>query len=459
MGMINAAAETFKAAGTELVVVYQMTWSTGGDCMVVRPGVKTPKDLEGKTIAIQLYGPHMDYAAKLLATAGVKPSDVTFRWLKELTLPEYDTKGAIVDPVSAFTASSDIDAVMCIIPDGLTLTSGGKVGTGAEGSVKGAKILLSTKTASRVIADVYAVRKDYFDANKAKVQSFVHGLMLGEEALRDLLKNKAAQKANYSKLLTRSADLLLGSPQATGDIEALLADCTYVGHSGNVAFFTGGFFTGEKTTRNLEILTNEIQTSYIGMGLMSGRVALEPANWDYKTLGKGLKYVEAMPSTVVLPPIELKHFGEEGTLFEIEIYFEPQQITFPEEDYADDYQQALEDSQTYAGAIVLIEGHADPLGIAKAIREGKSPTVIAQMRQAVKNLSQMRANAVRTSYLNFCRKAGMVVDDDQFTAVGLGVKSPKFNPPKNKQQWAANRRVVFRIKQVEAELTEFVPLD
>ena len=466
MGMINAAAETFKEAGTELVVVYQMTWSTGGDCVVVRSSVKSPKDLEGKTIAIQLYGPHMDYAANLLAATGIKPSDVTFRWFDELTLPERDTGGAIVDPVSAFAASSDVDAVMCIIPDGLALTSGGNVGTGAEGSVKGAKILLSTKTANRVIADVYAVRKDYFDANKTKVQSFVHGLMLGEEALRDLVKSKAAQKTTYAKLLTRSADLLLGSPQATADVEALLGDCEFVGHAGNVAFFTG-----EGTTRNLTVLTNEIQASYIGMGLVSGKVALKSADWDYATLGKGLKYAKAVAPRRAFDPArvakavterieaEATTWETEGTLFVIEINFAPNQATFSEADYEDDYRKALEIAQTYGGAIVVVEGHSDPLGILKARRAGKSLTVVGQMEQAAKNLSLTRANAVRTSYLNFCKNAGMIVDDSQFATVGIGVKSPKFNPPRTADEWAANRRVVFRIKQVEAELDEFVPLD
>ena len=100
-----------------------------------------------------------------------------------------------------------------------------------------------------------------------------------------------------------------------------------------------------------------------------------------------------------------------------------------------------------------------PLPILKARKAGKSLTVVTQMEQAARNLSLMRANAVRTSYLNFCTKNGMVVDDSQFAAVGIGVKSPKFNPPRTRDEWAANRRVVFRIKQIEAELDEFVPLD
>ena len=60
---------------------------------------------------------------------------------------------------------------MAISPDALKLTSNGTVGTGSEGSVKGARMLLSTKTASRIIADVYAVRKDYLTRTERKCRS------------------------------------------------------------------------------------------------------------------------------------------------------------------------------------------------------------------------------------------------------------------------------------------------
>jgi outer membrane protein OmpA-like peptidoglycan-associated protein len=157
--------------------------------------------------------------------------------------------------------------------------------------------------------------------------------------------------------------------------------------------------------------------------------------------------------------VEPTTWETEGTLFVVEIYFEPNQPDFDETRYADDYRKALELSQTYGGAIVVIEGHSDPLGVLRARKQGKSLTFVSQMEQAAKNLSLSRANAVRDSYLNFCKNAGMVIDDSQFTPVGMGVKAPKFNPPRTKEEWAANRRVVFRIKQVEAELDEFVPLD
>src|SRR5262245_36660897 len=464
MGMINAAAEVFKAAGTDLVVIVQLTWSTGGDTMTVRPSIRTPNDLKGKTLALQLYGPHMDYMANILRSVGIRPAQTTLRWLKELTLPTYDTQGAIVDAVSAFAADETLDAVMAISPDALKLTSGGSVGTGAEGSVKGARVLLSTKTASRIIADVYAVRKDYFDAHRAQVQKFVYAALQSQEALSELMANKASQQAKYRQILAKAADLLLGASQATADVESMLGDCEFVFHAGNVAFFTG-----VGTTRTLTTLTEEIQPAFIDMGLMSARVPLQSAGWDYNQLAAGLKHTRAVATARFDPgraqqavekqlAVEPGAWETEGTLFVIEIGFEPNQSVFAEDRYASDYQKALQVAQTYGGALVVIEGHSDPLGILQAQQKGERAEVLDQMRQVAKNLSLARANAVRSSFIHYGKDHGISVDQSQFIAIGRGVEAPKFNPPRTKEEWAANRRVRFVIKQVESELTEFKPL-
>jgi ABC-type nitrate/sulfonate/bicarbonate transport system substrate-binding protein/outer membrane protein OmpA-like peptidoglycan-associated protein len=464
MGMINAAAEVFKAAGTDLVVLVQLTWSTGGDTMTVRPSIRTPNDLKGKTIALQLYGPHMDYLANILNSAGIRPAQVTLRWFKELTLPTYDTQGTIVDAVSAFAADDKIDAVMAISPDGLKLTSNGAVGTGAEGSVKGARMLLSTKTASRIIADVYAVRKDYFDSHRSEVQKFVHAVLRSQEALTELLTNKSSQQAKYSQLLGKSADLLLGAPQATADVESMLGDCEFVFHTGNVAFFTG-----VGTTRTLTTLTEEIQPAFIDMGLMTKRVSLQAAGWDYNQLAAGLKNTRAIATAKFDPSraqqavekqlaVEPGAWETEGTLFVIEIAFDPNQSVFAEDRYAKDYEKALQIAQTYGGALVVIEGHSDPLGILQAQQKGERTEILDQMRQVAKNLSLARANSVRSSFIQYSKEQNIPIDSSQFLAIGRGVEAPKFSPPRTREEWAANRRVRFVIKQVESELTEFKPL-
>ena len=151
LGMINMAAEAAsRDPRTKPVIIYQMTWSAGGDALVVGEGIHSVKDLRGKSIALQAFGPHVDYLTKILADAGLSTRDVTLKWVPDLT-------GTKNTPAAAMRAK-EVDAAMVIIPDALALTSNGTVGTGAEDSVKGARILLSTKTANRIIADVYAVR-------------------------------------------------------------------------------------------------------------------------------------------------------------------------------------------------------------------------------------------------------------------------------------------------------------
>ena len=468
MGMINAASDAFKSTGTQLVVIYQLTWSEGGDAMVVRSD-KTLNNV--KTVALQLYGPHMDYAANLFQKAG-RLSSVQFKWLSQLTISD-PVAGKIVDPVTAFQSDNTLDAVMCIIPDGLLLTSNGTVGTGSEGSVKGSKILLSTKTASRIIADVYAVRKDYYDAHKSEVMKFTKSLMLAEESLRDITKNKSANQSKYRQLMSKSAELLLGSSQFTSDAEALLGDCNFVGYTGNVSFFTG-----KGTTRNFTTLNSEIQKSFKSLGILTTSTTLVSANWDYAQLASGLKYAgstatveQKFDDQKVAKAVENKimaeatEWEEEGTLFVVEINFEPNQSDFSSAKYSGDFAKALDIAETNSGALVIIEGHSDPLGILKAEKalannepDHKSQAEINQMKQRVKSLSLERAQNVRTSFLNYCKKQGVNIDASQFVAVGMGDKSPKYNPPRTNDEWNANRRVVFRIKQVEAELDEFSPL-
>lgn len=464
MGMINFAAPVFEKQGTGLVVVYQLTWSTGGDCIVVRENIRTPADLKGKTIGLQYSGPHMDYIANVIRSAGLKLSDVKIKWLKELTLPGYDTRGKIVDPVSAFQNDNTLDAVMVISPDAMLLTSGGATGTGAEGSVKGAKILLTTKTASRIIADVYAVRKDWFDAHRDEVQKLVYVLMLGRERLHELMNSKTQNHTKYNALLAKSADMLLGSAQATGDVEGLLADCESVHHHGNVAFFTG-----VGTTRTLETLTEEIQSSFLNMNLMNKRADLVSAGWDYAALSGGLTNVGSAPAVPkfdpkkVVPKItadaESEDFFADGTLFFKEMLFKPNQAEFKEEDYAADFEVAIKMIETYGGSLVVVEGHADPLGIRRAEQRGENQTVIEQMKQQAKNLSLKRSRAVLDGFMAYCKKKGLEMDESQFVPLGIGTRTPKYPEPRTKDEWAQNMRVVFRIKQVEAELSDFAPLE
>ena len=462
LGMISMATELLgRDPRTKPVIIYQHTWSSGGDCLVVKTGLNSAADLKGKTIVMQAYGPHVDYLATLLKDSGLKMSDVKIKWVKDLT-------GTPNSPTEAFYDAS-VDAAMMIIPDGLMLTSGGTVGTGAEGSVKGSRIMLSTKSANRVIADVYAVRSDYFNANKATVKKFVHGLLLGEQSLRQLFKNRQAQMTEYQPMIVSTAKILLDSDSATGDAEALYNDCEYAGFRGNVKFFTD-----QNWPRNFARLSEEIQSAYMVAGLLSRKTPITHAEWPYQELSTGLQGIDAadIPRfnveavSKVVAQKQAKGTLNEGELFSFEVFFQPNQNTFAADSYADAFKKVVELASTYGGAVITVEGHSDPLGYLRKQKENAEELVLRKMQQAAKNLSLTRAIAVRDAIMSFAQANGVNLDQSQFTVIGQGISQPKTGlcgaapcPPKTKEDWLSNMRVVFRIIQIEAEESAFRTLE
>lgn len=461
LGMINLAAEALsRDPRTKPVVIYQMTWSAGGDALVVKPGIHAAKDLRGKTIALQAYGPHVDYLTKILADAGLSPRDVKLRWLPDLT-------GTENSPAAAFQ-QGEIDAALVIIPDATVLTSGGTLGTGAEGSVKGARILLSTRTANRIIADVYAVRSDYLNKNRAQVQAFVQGLLQGQERLQQLARDKAARAAEYRALTTAAAEILLDSPQAVADLEGLYADAEFAGWRGNLDFFTNPEFP-----RSIGRLAKETQEAFIGLGLIGQRTPLASAEWDYQQLRTGLKaetgpqasrFDQEQVAAVVARKQRQGTLGE-GELFSFEIFFKPNQNQFSADLYQESFDKVIEYASTYGGALITVEGHSDPLGYLQKLKEGQPEVVLGRIKQSAKNLSLSRAVAVRDSLIAFAQGKGLTLDAAQFAVVGHGIAKPKSGlcgnepcAPKTEREWHDNMRVEFRVLQVEAESAVFKPL-
>ena len=458
--MVNSALEPLAQRGIEMVVIYQLTWSSGGDTIVVRSDVvSTPGELRGRGIAIQRFGPHMLYLATVLKDAGLGPNDVKIRWLRELTIPPYDTAGVAVDPTTAMQRDPNLAAATVISPDMLALTSGGAVGTGAESSVAGAKLLLSTKTAGHVIADVYAVRRDYFEAQRARVEAFVRGLLAAQDEVVALFNARQQRQAEYQSLLRLSAEMLRDSPQATSDIEGLLLDCTFVGYRGNEQFFTG-----QGTLRSFDVLTEEAQDALLSYGLISRRAPLAQAHWDYQQLASGRQAPAPALSEPRFDPVrverltrerELRGTTREGVLFEFQIFFQPNQNEFSVDLYQGEFNRVVNLASTYPGAIIVIEGHADPLRYQQERQRGAAAPVLEQTKQAAKNLSLQRAIAVRESLISFARTPRVVLDSSQFTVVGAGIDRPRYASPNTEQEWQANMRVEFQVIQVEAELERF----
>jgi ABC-type nitrate/sulfonate/bicarbonate transport system substrate-binding protein/outer membrane protein OmpA-like peptidoglycan-associated protein len=455
LAMVQMASEVLaKDNRTKPIVIYQMTWSTGGDALVVKGNIKTPKDLKGKTIALQAYGPHVDYLGKILSDAELKITDVKIKWTKDLT-------GTEQTPVNALY-KADIDAAFVIIPDALKLTSNGTVGTGAEDSVKGAKIMLSTKTASRIITDVYAVRSDYLTANKFEVLKFVKGLLKGQEELQTLFKAKGQKADEFKKMTASAAKILLDSEQALADVEGMYHDASFTGWGDNVKFFKDN-----KNPRGFSQLNSEIKQTLLGLNLISKAIEMQGPSWDFADLKKDLKNT----AESVVPKFNLEKVSQVagksagGELFSFEVKFKPNQNGFSASEYTDSFKKAVDLAATYAGAVMTIEGHTDPLGFLKKKKEGENQLVLSRIKQSAKNLSLTRANAVRDSLLQFAKNKGVSVDPSQFAIVGHGIEKPKTGlcgsdpcAPNTEAEWLSNMRVEFRMIQVEAEENVFQSL-
>jgi len=196
MSQIGQASEVLsRDPRTKPVVFLQLTWSAG-DHMVARSTVPKINDLKGKKVALQWGGPHVGMFDDVLRFANLKWSDVTVIWTDDVTGP----KG----PAEKFRQDKTIDACFAITPDMVDLTSGGfeekstrsKVGDGSEKSVKGAKVIATTLEMSNCIADVYAVRQDFYDKNKPVVEKFAAAYLKASEELVEMRDNREAKDAN-----------------------------------------------------------------------------------------------------------------------------------------------------------------------------------------------------------------------------------------------------------------------
>ncbi|MFN0058185.1 MAG: ABC transporter substrate-binding protein [Planctomycetota bacterium] len=475
---------------TKGVVFLQLTWSAG-DHMVGREQFKTLNDLKGKRIALQKNGPHIGMLDDILRSARLAWSDVRVVWVENLT-----GKGS---PAELFRGDTSVDACMVISPDMAGLTGGlTSKGTGAEGTVKGAHVVVSTAEMSRSIPDVYLCRKDYYDAHPDHIEKFVAGYLQACEQVVALKKDFEAQRAapKYLELL-RLAQTIYGAevlPTLEADAHGLIADATFVGLPGNRSFFLDktnleGF--DAKSRKALDLAESQ--------GYVKVRNAFFPPTLDYPKitqLGK-LTHVEASrDGRVVAEKLDFNASElDENTLLSFTIGFEPDQATFSEEVYGAEFQRAVEQAALFGNAVVVVRGHADPtktlsnfvkVGLQKGVlkRTGTSkadykyfydgrPLDLADTKTILKlidsgafdgatddpratayaalNLSFKRSEAVRDAIVKYAKSKAVLLDASQIQPVGVGVTEPVISRPLNEQEAAANRRVEFRLIRVAAE--------
>lgn len=495
-GMVGLASEAIGSdPRTKGVVALQLTWSAG-DHMIARPGIRTVTDLKGKTIALQKGGPHVSMLDDVLKTAGIGWDDVKIAWCDDLS----GAKGA----AERFRKDESVHACFAISPDMAGLTGGLQAtGTGAEGTVKGARVLVSTAELSRSIADVYVVRKDFYDANRPLVEKFVAGYLKAVEELVEMKKQYETKGSeSYLKLLG-TAQKIYGKevlPTLDADAHGLVCDASFVGYPGNVSFFRD-----PANLHGFEGLNKAALDLATGRGYAKIRVALIPHDLDFGSaaftalltnvkLDRGERFkAEAVQKEIE----ELSSGGaiDDRTIYSFTINFEANQNDFTAEQYGAEFQKVVELADKYGSAVVAIRGHSDPTktllelvkaGMKKGVlkRSGSSgnyrysikgrPLDLSSTAQVVElirtgefdgdpehnprevlqsalNLSKKRADAVRDAVIRYAADKNVRLDKSQIQPVGVGIAEPFIAKPANLDEARQNMRVEFRLIRVSAE--------
>lgn len=462
--------DALSKAGIQMEIFHSLSDSYGGDVIVSR-GIKNLDDLKNKldkgkkiTFAIQYGGPHMGLLIDLLHSLGHKLSDknIIIKYTKNL----FDKDS----PEEAIAIDKSIDIAFVIAPSASNLTSG-------EYALPGVKILTTTKVMSNSIKDVIFVRSDWAENNKEKL------LKIRESFL------SSVSNLNDKSLVNEAATLLFGdnSGQSIADLEGLRDDARF--HS----FKSSNNFLYSKTNlNNFKRKISKLINQYKKAALISNKnLNINTTNWGIILSNKAkIKDVTSdIAARITQKVIKLDDAGQGQILMSETISFKPNQSLFSENKYGADFQLAIEQAATYGGAVFKIVGNTDPMLLRawnKAV-EFKSNNNLAvlkkvsaylskvtskrydlekmsiqliqternQVRDAGIRTSKQRANAVKTSIINYAKNHGLDLDASRLVVLGLGGENPIFEKPRSKAEFRKNIRVEFELTNYNSEISEF----
>ena len=482
--------------GLEPVVVLQLSTSTGADGFVAK-GITSLADLKGKTVVTQINGPHLSLIGNMLKDAGLQPGDVTIKFVGQITAaPGYDPKAPAEDPANAFRHDPQLTGAACISPDILALTAGGTVGTGLEGTVKGARPIFTTKTASNIIFDTYAVRRDFLGDHPEIVEAFrethLHQqeFFLGELANIEKKRDADRKRVDAFKTLCKPlAKIFNQDENAVSDyIIWVGSDSQLAGRAGNAKFFDDANPIGFRAT------TMRIQEFFQGLGLIQSASTVAYNRPALTERGTSEPASDAV-NTPAAPPVAPKpafastqavrkaaESANASVMYRFTFKFPAQVSEINWHDYPDVFSKINETVNRYGGAVVQLRGHADNFFYNFVQAKQRAGQTTYQRRIAgtdkfetlplpkpeellndANALSYSRAFAVKRAYAAYVRDNLHLgpdeVDLSRFDVKGMGITDPVEKNPTTPDQRAENMRGEMVIIAAESEIPAEIGAD
>src|SRR6476661_2216614 len=397
-------------------VYQQVDWSNGGDGIVVRDVVKTMADLRGKTVVLAQNSPSHFFVLNALINAGVQPAEVQFKFTQDA-----------FQAAAAFNADKSLAGAVSWAPDIYNLEK-----------VRGNRLMVTTATANKLIADVWFARADFAKDNPDIMEGITRGIF---DAMVDLKSQDAKQKV--AKLMASGYSI----PEA--DALGMLGDA----HSTNYAE-NRDFFLNQNNPTSFERTWSTAYFLYKRINAVTEQTPFDQV-MDFsiiQKLGSEPKYASQKNEYDVhfAPASAGTVQGEKDEILTktVVIHFFPnswdlnKKVTRDsggkdaEELYDPNVGFVVEEigklAGQYGAARIVIEGHTD--GSMKA----------SVPKSLVQELSLNRANSVKEAIL---KKFGSL-QPNQFSTAGMGWDRPADSA--DPDNGAKNRRVEVKVYPAEA---------
>ncbi|MFN7814085.1 MAG: phosphate ABC transporter substrate-binding/OmpA family protein [Planctomycetia bacterium] len=398
-------------------VYQQVDFSNGGDGIVVRDSIKTVKDLAGKKLVMAQNSPSQFFALNMLVAGGLQPADVEMVYVN-----------TAFEAAAAFNRDKSLAGCVSWAPDIYNLAE-----------AKGNRMLVTTLTANRLIADVWFARADFAKDHGDKIEAIVRGIF---DAMGELKSDTAKQEV--AQLM---AD---GYTIPAADALKMLGDA----HSTNWAE-NYQFFLNRNNPANFERIWKQAYMLYRRIGAISNNPVPFDQVMDFSViqkLGAEPKYAETKDEyTTRLAPKTVQQIraeNEEILTNTIVIHFFPNSAELRKKvirrvdgkDIEEPYDARVDLVLDEAGALakqfgnarIVIEGHTD------ASMRGQVPAAM------VRELSLERARSVKDALVEKFK-----FDDARFAVDGLGWDRPADDD--HPDNHALNRRVEIKVYAAEQE--------
>src|SRR5215468_2816421 len=234
------APELIKDSRTVPVVCQQVDWSGGGDGIVARGELRSINDFrmqngKRKKLILAQNSPSHYLIMSLLIDAGIDPGDVEFKWAADAP-----------SAAKIFLQDSSFDAFVGWSPDIYNITD----------RMKSTRLVVTTSTANHLIADVWAVRNDFYRDHPDTVAGLVRGIFEGVDAVRANPTNAARALATAFKIPEEDCRKMIGKDGGIAEGDAHLTN-----YRENAKFFLDPF-----NPANFEVVWNSASTIYKSLG-------------------------------------------------------------------------------------------------------------------------------------------------------------------------------------------------